>query len=338
MELSRKGFLAALAAQAAGAAFGGDAKPASRLSLSVTPGGREFAGMNGAFAALYTPYAPDGRINLEMIDRIVEYGLSRGLKGFYVTGSTGESMYLSVEERAAVIARAVKAVNGRGKVIAHVGYASTDDSIRCAKLAADAGADWVSSVAPGFLAFGADAVFNHYRLVAQATDRPFLVYSWKQDVDPDRDAKLFDIPNVKGMKYTASDFYSVQRLKRRIGKEAVFYVGNDPMLLPGLAYGNVFNGGIGLYYNFMPKHFAQVCACVAAGRFDEAAVWQDEINRVMDATSTTDYSVRKAIMKYIGLDCGPCRHPFEALSPERYDKLCATLDALGIIRRNDALS
>lgn len=302
------------------------------------PAGERFKGMSGAFSAMYTPFTKDNRINLEMIDRIVEYGLRSGLAGFYVTGSTGESMYLTVEERAAVIARTVKAVNGRGKVIAHVGYAATDDAVRCAKLAADAGADWVSSVAPGFLAFGADAVVNHYRMIAEATDLPLLVYSWNQELDTERELRLFDIRNVCGMKYTGNDFYSVQKLKRRLGKEAVFFVGNDPMLLPGLAYGNVFAGGIGLTYNFLPKHHAEICRLAFADRFAEAAKWQDEANRTLDALSMPDYSLRKAIMRYIGLDCGPCRHPFLPPTEEQYAKLCETLDRLGIIRRNAALT
>ena len=293
--------------------------------------------MRGAFSAMYTPYTPDNKINLEMIDRIVEYGLKNGLAGFYVTGSTGESMYLTVEERAQVVRRTVEAVKGRAKVIAHVGYVSTDDSIRCAKMAADAGADWVSSVAPGFLADHTEAIVRHYRLVAEATDLPLLIYSWNEELDVERMLKLFDIKNICGMKYTGNDFYSVQGLKRRVGKETVFYVGNDPMLLPGLAYGNVFSGGIGLTYNYLPFHHSEICRLAFADRFAEAAKWQDEANRTLDRLSMPDYSIRKSIMKYIGLDCGPCRHPFFAPTAEQYVELCATLDELKIIRKNDAL-
>ena len=110
--------------------------------------GHEFKGMAGAFAAMFTPFDKKGRVNEEAIDALVEYGLQGGLKGFYLTGSTGEGMLLTNEERVQVYRRAVKAARGRCKLIAQVGCVRTDDSVTLAKAAADAGVDWISSVAP----------------------------------------------------------------------------------------------------------------------------------------------------------------------------------------------
>ena len=72
--------------------------------------GKEFKGMSGAFAAMFTPFDRKGALNEEAIDALVEYGLKGGLKGFYLTGSTGEGMLLTHEERVRVYRRAVKAV------------------------------------------------------------------------------------------------------------------------------------------------------------------------------------------------------------------------------------
>ena len=46
---------------------------------------------------------------------------------------------------------------------------------------------------------------------------------------PERDIRLFDIPNVKGMKYTGRDYYAAQRLKRRLNesKETIWFAGCD---------------------------------------------------------------------------------------------------------------
>lgn len=330
MTCDRKSFIAGLAAV-------GVAGASRKGSAADLPSTGVFAGLQGALSAIYTPYNPDFSINESAIEKLVEFGLRKGLKGFYVTGSTGESMLLSPEERAQVVARVVKSVNGRGKVIAHVGYASTDDAVRCAKLAAKAGADWVSSVAPGFLARRPNEIFNHYALIAGATDLPFLVYSWGDDVDPDRDAKLFDIPNVKGMKYTANNFYNVKRLKRRLNKEAVFFMGNDPMLLPALAYGNVFSGGIGLFYNQLPEQHARICEYAFKNDFATAAKYQETANVFLDAFGTAPYPERKLIMKYMGIDCGPCRRPLLPVPPEREREIFARLDELAIVRRNEAV-
>ena len=65
--------------------------------------------MYGAYSAMFTPFDRKGRLNLEAIDALIEHGLKGGLKGFYLTGSTGEGMLLTLEERRAVYGRAAEA-------------------------------------------------------------------------------------------------------------------------------------------------------------------------------------------------------------------------------------
>ena len=61
-----------------------------------------FNEMSGAYAALFTPYDAKGRVDAVTIARIMDYGYANGLKGFYLTGTTGEWWLLSTEERKAV--------------------------------------------------------------------------------------------------------------------------------------------------------------------------------------------------------------------------------------------
>ena len=298
-------------------------------------------GMYGAYAAMFTPYDAKGRVDAEAIARIIDYGYANGLKGFYLTGSTGEWWLLSVEERRQVYAAAVKANRGRGKLIAHVGANCTDDSVALAKYAADIGIDWVSSIAPMLYYTSFEAALYHYRTISEATDLPFMVYSLGSALVPERDIRFFDLKNVKGMKYTGRDYYAAQCLKRRLdeSKDTVWFAGCDEQLLCGLALDNVFSGGIGTTYNIIPKHFAQICALAAKGRFGEAAKFQDEANRVVELMiEPSNWSYRKAMMKYIGIDCGPYRKPFEPLTSAQYRAYAKRLAALGIVRENPAVS
>ena len=100
--------------------------------------GQEFRGMAGAFSAMFTPFTQDNRVNEDAIGQLIEYGIREGLKGFYLTGSTGEGLLLSIAERALVYQTAVKAARGRCKLIAQVGAVCTENSVALAKAAADA--------------------------------------------------------------------------------------------------------------------------------------------------------------------------------------------------------
>ena len=238
-------------------------------NMLFTPKGKAFEGMAGAYSALYTPFRKDGSLNEEMIEKVIGYGLARGLKGFYLTGSTGEGFLLSKEERKRVYSRAAKAANGHAKLIAHVGCLATDDAVELARHAAKVGIDWVSSVAPVYFGQNFDAAYDHYRRISSATDLPFMIYSLGADIVPDRDAKFFDLKNVKGMKYTNYKYWTVQALRNRLSKEAIFFAGADEQVLPALATG-IFAGCIGTSQNIIPAHFARICALAEKNNFAEA--------------------------------------------------------------------
>ncbi|NLF99609.1 MAG: hypothetical protein GX565_05605 [Lentisphaerae bacterium] len=297
--------------------------------------GKCFKGMRGAHAAMFTPFDAKGRVNPEMIARIMDYGYANGLKGFYLTGTTGEWWLLSVEERKQVLAAAVSANKGRGKLIAHVGANRTDDSVELARYAADIGIDWVSSIAPQLYRNSFEAALYHYGKIAEATDLPFMVYSMGAALVPERDIRFFDLKNVKGMKYTGRDYYAAQRLKRALdkSKETIWFAGCDEQLVCGLALGHVFDGGIGTTYNIIPKHFATICERAAKNDFRTAGKWQDEANRMIELMIESDnWSYRKAMMRFIGLDCGPYRQPFEPLTAAQYKAFAKRLAALKLVK------
>ena len=297
-----------------------------------------FKGMNGAYAAMFTPFDAKNRVNEERIAQIVDYGIKNGLNGFYLTGTTGEWWLLSMEERKRVMAAAVKAAKGRCKLIAHVGANCTDDSVALAKYAAEIGIDWISSIAPQLYRTSFDATYFHYKTITSATDLPFMIYSMGSALVPGRDIRFFDLKNVKGIKYTGRDYYAAQCLKRKLDRETIWFAGCDEQLLCGLALGNVFSGGIGTTYNIIPKHFAKICELASKGRFGEAAKWQDEANQVVELMIESDnWSYRKAMMKFVGLDCGAYRKPFEPLTKAQETSYLKRFEMLGIAKRNQAL-
>lgn len=307
--------------------------------MDIKLSGREFKGMQGAYSAMFVPRDKKGRVNPEAIGALMDYGYSAGLKGFYLTGSTGEWFLLTREERHQVIDAAVKYNRSRGKLIAHVGANSTDEAVAEAKYAADAGIDWISAITPMLYRTSFDAAMYHYRKISEATDLPFLIYSLSAALVPERDIRFFDLPNVKGMKYTGRDYYAAQALKRRIGKETIWFAGCDEQLICALALGNVFSGGIGTTYNIIPGHFAKICRLAFSGKFREAAKIQDEANKVVELMIESDnWSYRKAMMKYVGIDCGFYPGPFEPLTPAEEKAFLKRFAALGIVKPGQALA
>ena len=82
----------------------------------------------GIFPALLTPFTPDGALSKQGLSDLIEYNLSKGVTGFYVTGSTAEVFLLSDEERLEVMKSVAELTQGRCQLIAHVGAISTGES------------------------------------------------------------------------------------------------------------------------------------------------------------------------------------------------------------------
>ena len=291
-----------------------------------------FNGMGGAYAAMITPFTKDDKVNEGAIEQLIEHGLAGGLAGFYLTGGTGEGLLMSVAERKQVYRRAVKAAKGRCKFIAHVGAVRTEDAIELARYAADIGCDWVSSVAPVYFGQTFEAQYRHYRDISEATDLPFMVYCFRSSLVPDRDARLFDLKNVKGMKYTGSDYFAVQCLKRKLNKETIFFAGRDEQFACAMALGDVFSGAIGTSQNFIPRHFANIYDCCRRNDFATAANWQDEANRFVELLiADENWSTWKAMMKHVGVDCGCARRPYAPLSRKQEREAISRFAALRLV-------
>ncbi|MGI9517912.1 MAG: dihydrodipicolinate synthase family protein, partial [Pirellulaceae bacterium] len=167
------------------------------------------------------------------------------------------------------------------------------------------------------------------------TDLPFMVYAFGNDIRWPRDKALFDLPNVCGLKYTGPNFFSVQQLARRLDKPVALMSGFDEQFVAALTMG--FQGGIGSTYNFAPQYYAGIYENFQDGNIAEAARLQAEVNCVTEyMVQQENWSYRKAIMRYIGLDCGHCRAPYAPLTESEYASWAAGIDELGILQRGAA--
>lgn len=283
----------------------------------MTPQPRSPHPLGGIFSALITPFGADGTLNLDLLGALAEFELAQGLHGFYVGGSTGEAFLQSALERKAVLTAFAKAVQGRAKLIAHVGAISTDEAIDIARAAADAGYDAVSAIPPFYYDFSAAEVRAHYRALAEATPLPLIVYNF-----PAKSARplstqdllaLLEHPKIIGVKHTSQNLYQLERLKSA-APQAVIYNGFDEMCVGGLAMGA--DGAIGTTFNVMGWRFVRLFEAMQAGDLSRARALQSRANEVIDLLIQLGvFPGTKAMLKCLGVDCGPCRRPFAELTP-----------------------
>ena len=88
--------------------------------------------LTGILPALLTPFDEHDKVNTTVIRDLVEFHLTAGVSGFYLTGSTGEGLLLSESERGVVVETVVDQVKGRVPIVVHVGALTTEAAIALA--------------------------------------------------------------------------------------------------------------------------------------------------------------------------------------------------------------
>uniref|UniRef100_A0A8C6MGL9 N-acetylneuraminate pyruvate lyase n=1 Tax=Nothobranchius furzeri TaxID=105023 RepID=A0A8C6MGL9_NOTFU len=134
----------------------------------------------GLIAATFTPFTPQGEVNLSVIGPYIDYlSEQQGVKGIFVNGTTGESLSLTVAERKILTEEWCQKAKGRmDHVIVHVGCMSVKDSQDLARHAAQTGADGIAVIAPFFFKpRTAEALREFMKEVASAAPNlPFYYY------------------------------------------------------------------------------------------------------------------------------------------------------------------
>jgi len=292
--------------------------------------------LSGLVAATFTPFLPDGELNLAVIPRMADLLARNGVSGAFVCGTTGEGFSLSNDERVRM-AEAWRAAAPSGlKLIVHVGHLSLPESCGLARHAQEIGADAIASIAPCFFkpAGPQELVAWCRRVAAAAPALPFYYYHMPAMTGIDISASEFlthadgHIPSLAGVKFTHEDLDDYESARKFAGGRYDILFGRDEILLSGLRLGAT--GAVGSTYNFAAPLYSRILRAMQANDLTSAGHDQASSQAFIDVMSSFGgLSAGKAMMKLIGVDCGPVRLPLRSLDPAHEAALRERLKNLG---------
>ncbi|MBR3819128.1 MAG: dihydrodipicolinate synthase family protein [Clostridia bacterium] len=273
----------------------------------------------GIFPAFYACYDSEGNVSAQATKDFVEYLIGKGVAGLYVGGSSGECIYLSVEERKQTLEAVMEVAKGRIAIIAHVACNNTKDSRELARHAESLGVDAIAAIPPIYFRLPERAIAKYWNdISAAAPNTDFVIYNIPQLAGVALTLSLFDEmlknPRVIGVKNSSMPIQDIQMFKRQAAinnKEVVVFNGPDEQFVGGRLIGA--DGGIGGTYGVMPELFVKLNALLEAGDFENAGKLQNDIDEViytMCSANGNMYAVAKAALKKLsGLDLGGVRAP-----------------------------
>ncbi|KAK5121605.1 hypothetical protein LTR85_004777 [Meristemomyces frigidus] len=304
----------------------------------------------GIYTPLPTFFKDDEELDLDALRSHVKYIASAGTIPV-LSGSMGEAVHLSHDERRSLIVTARSALDDAGltdvPVVAGVGAPSTKETVQLSNEAADAGADFVMVIPPGYYAgamqaAGGEALRSFFVDVAAASKVPVILYNFPSvsaGIDLSSDLILDVVkasPNVCGAKLTCANVGKITRIcaiahdpafmkqYSRTDESQKFEVidGFIDILLPSVAIGAA--GAISGLPNFAPKTCVRLWELCKSNESSDRA----EAKRLQGLIALADgvaagvgvSGMKQLLCRRFGYGKAP-RRPLLAMSGSKADEL-----------------
>ncbi|UUV17414.1 N-acetylneuraminate lyase [Fusobacteria bacterium ZRK30] len=279
--------------------------------------------LGGVFSALMVAYDENGKINETGTREIIRHNIDiMGVDGLYVGGSTGENFMLATEDKKRIFKIAMDETKGEVKLMAQVGSINLDESIELGKYAKNLGYDSLSAVTPFYYKFDFEEIKYYYNAIIEATQMDMVIYSIPfltgVNITIDQFAELFENKYIIGVKFTAGDFFLLERM-RKYFPEHLIYAGFDEMMLSATVLG--VDGAIGSTFNVNGVRAKKIFELTREGKIAEARELQHITNDLIEEILNNGlYQTIKAMLQEQGVDAGYTKQPMKKLSMKKIEK------------------
>ncbi len=290
--------------------------------------------LQGAMPALVTPFR-DGQLDEAALANLVQRQIDHGSRVMIPAGTTGESVTLTPQDYARVLAITVEVAQGRVPVIAGAGGNDTAKTIALAQSAQAAGVDGLLVVTPYYNKPSPAGLLAHYQALGQAVDLPMVLYNVPGrtgiDMSPDTVAAIAKaIPQVVGIKDATGDMGRLALTRGALGGRAFAQIsGDDPSVVGFVAHGGV--GSISVTANVAPALYAQMMTAALAGDFATARALDDRLAPLHKALfSDASPGPAKYALAQLGLCTPEVRLPLVEISDAAKAQVDAALRVAGL--------
>ena len=293
--------------------------------MAIPPFGR-------LLTAMVTPFTPDGSLDLDAAARLAGYLVDDlAHDGLVISGTGGESPTTSDREKSDLLRVVLDAVGDRAQVLAGVGTFNTEHTLELAAEAAKLGAHGLLVVTPYYSRPPQAGLLDHFRVVADATDVPVMLYDIPgrtgTEIATETLLRLAEHPRIVAVKDAKGDLAASSRVMAET--DLAYYSGDDAATLPLLSVGAV--GVVGTSTHFSALGTKAMIEAYVAGDVAGALTWHRRLLPIFTGIFATQGSILvKAGLELQGRGVGGVRSPLIGATAAEIDGLRAALAAAGL--------
>lgn len=297
------------------------------------------AKFKGIFPPVPTIVDKHGDLDKKGMAKLLDHLINNEADGVLILGSGGEFCHMPPKLRFEVAEFAVKHIKQRIAVMIGISSPSTKETIEYGQHAAQIGADAVLVVNPYYALLNSEAIYHHYKTVAENIAIPTLLYNFPsltgQDIGIDVITRLAkDVPNIIGLKDTIDNISHTREVINQVHAfrpDFIIFSGFDEYMLDTLILGG--HGGIPATFNFAPKITKGIYQAFIQKDYETAFTLQRQLAKLMPiyAIETPFFAVIKQAIKLTGIDISTeVLAPVKKLANNKQDLLVELLKSAQI--------
>jgi dihydrodipicolinate synthase/N-acetylneuraminate lyase len=228
---------------------------------------------NGVMPAMTTAFTPAYEVDHSFMARHATWMLDNGCTALISLGSLGEGATLRPAEKLAILTNMVRTAGSRAPVVATIAALSTDEAVRLAREAEQAGCAGLMILPPYVYVGDWRETRAHIAAVLEATPLPSMLYNnpvaYKTDFLPEQIEELArDHENLTAVKESSTDVRRASAIRAILGERMHICVGVDDAIVEGIAAGAL--GWVAGLVNAFPAESVALFELARAGFHAEA--------------------------------------------------------------------
>ncbi len=227
----------------------------------------------GTGVALITPFRKDLSIDIEALQRIVNFSIDGGVDYLVAMGTTAENATLTEDEKNLVIQTIIQTNNGRLPLVLGMGSNNTKELVEELKQTDLSPFVAILSISPYYNKPVQEGIYQHFKAVAEASPLPIILYNVPSrtgvNMSPSTVLRLAnDFKNIVAVKEAAGDMLQALQLLKDKPKDFLVLSGDDMIALPMILAGG--SGVISVIGQGFPNEFCEMIRLGINRNVDEA--------------------------------------------------------------------
>ena len=286
----------------------------------------------GMGVALVTPFKQDGGVDHKALARVVEYNISNGTDYLVISGTTGESVTITKDEKAAIVQTIIKTNAGRLPLVIGIGgnnTASVIDELQSTDLSPFVA---VLSVSPYYSKPTQEGLYQHFKAVADKSSIPVILYNvpgrTSKNMEPETSLRLArDVNNIIAMKEAGNSLEQYKILIENKPTDFLVISGDDDLVLDVVLQGG--SGVISVIGQALVKDFSQMIHFGLKGNRDASKTIEKKVMPLIGLIFEENNPAGiKAVLQQLGLCEEFVRLPLVAATDDLKYKISTALKNL----------